>query len=1534
MEEDVLDTLYGDFEPAGTHAGCNEDSVDIYSGLSPNARNGTFASPKKSCGESMDLYEQLLTEEQQEKEASYNELRQNFSTVQNQLQELMQKMHHNTSLQAENTRLKKNICSLLKTAQSEIVRKDEEIQRLNCEAAFLRCLAIVVMVFVSCRGKWGSCGPRERSWVGRGADEAAKTRSAETSDPSNAAEKSGDASGRTAESSPSRDRRRTEEKRREHESRSQGESRRREREHRKDGERRPSGKEAGRQAERDKPEDRKPRDSDAGEGGRGSSGRHGRPYDRWPSKTDHGKEGDRRCRRPTERPEKSTARDRKSVSGADSRDEGRPSSGSTGGRCHDKNKRSKGPEASRAEEKSEGGPADATEDSSPNRKLSFMETLNLTLSPVKKPAQLAEAQEQDDGRTEEAGELEEDPPERAGGEDGESEVVAGEAAKVASCDEGVACALPASLTDASTCNGHVRVDAPSSNWTNEPGPEDADSGTAVLDAGEPGACHEDGQKFVIGGSGLEAPPSGASAAVQVSRESVSIHSVSSTVNIDAGSLSGEKSPATPRGPAEGALPDTPKVSSTSRKESETPDKVSPARAEPAAGHSDLEPDSTENAEPRGEPSGSVAVAHDEDSMTLTLKSISLIPDAISPLTSPVRPVKRSHLPLKGKQAHVKSLSKGKTSLTAGTSSVLDVNKENKKPDSPPPLVAQCTLPSSTEEDELEDGEIVSENDEGELLCSSKSPKNPKESEMPAVANTERSPRSPRLAKKAAQLRARDAQKPMISKQSPSSKRRFKIVLPPDHKNSLRSTEEVMDMFKTIRFQLRKKYMKLHKSFPKKCFSSIIEMSQLSFTDLVNNANLSKMCPQSEDLKDKLNKIISSVMKKISNNGIVNRIFEQQSHCLKQKLWNFVDGQFDFLFKEIKAALASACKPLKDRPKGKEAKEDTREENEVRKLQGKPPLTTTSETNKVKGASPLDARLESASPVRSSPFRTGLGSRGKDITLSVENPDEESSAVTNQSLASSSSEVTPMEGFAPSLGSPFRPARRLSHGSILDKSDFELLTEQQTSSLTFNLVTDSQMGEIFKCLLQGSDLLDSSISVGEQPSRPPGTPRKQLPDGGTLTGMLTPSKFGTPSKVITTWISPFKLTSPNGKVQVTLNPALLDESCLMEVPSSHVPKGPPMLVGESPLKSAYSILAEDLAVSLTIPSPLKSEGHLSFLCPVNGGDLLATPDSVISAHYSEDALLSEEDASEQDIHLALDSDNSSSGSSAGKRWGDQEPPAFQFNPHLPMQAVVTERSNDHFIVKIRHTSPSAAINLSDSPTAGWRENSGSSGHLDVLNNAKGHSRTEKNGFLCRTPQRRVDEPETCQSAMGSSAASSKDDGALSSSPESQILPELPSEADVHVQHVEAASQVEEPCVKPAEHATPNNQTRKRKKSSSEPEKAKRAKSEVAEEQRRKRKHKKQPKSREEKHSKLKSHAASPQTSPGLSAKNVIRKRGEVVVTWTRDEDRDILVELKTKGSSSQTFSALSEKLKKSPSQIAERFSQLMKLFKKKEKMESS
>ncbi|KAK9411422.1 CASP8-associated protein 2 [Crotalus adamanteus] len=59
---------------------------------------------------------------------------------------------------------------------------------------------------------------------------------------------------------------------------------------------------------------------------------------------------------------------------------------------------------------------------------------------------------------------------------------------------------------------------------------------------------------------------------------------------------------------------------------------------------------------------------------------------------------------------------------------------------------------------------------------------------------------------------------------------------------------------------------------------------------------------------------------------------------------------------------------------------------------------------------------------------------------------------------------------------------------------------------------------------------------------------------------------------------------------------------------------------------------------------------------------------------------------------------------------------------------------------------------------------------------------------------------------------------------------------------------------------------------------------------------------------------------------IQKKGEVVISWTRNDDRVILLECQKKGPSGKTFTSIAEQLKKTPAQVEERFKQLVKLFK--------
>lgn len=654
-----------------------------------------------------------------------------------------------------------------------------------------------------------------------------------------------------------------------------------------------------------------------------------------------------------------------------------------------------------------------------------------------------------------------------------------------------------------------------------------------------------------------------------------------------------------------------------------------------------------------------------------------------------------------------------------TSKKLDVNKENKHPGSPAnqdsPVEKVPDPPSSISDTDLEEGEILSETDE--TPTDSPVPPSKRAKITRPVRNKLRTSEERRVASKEISETAGG------SARSPKS--RFKTVCPAATKAAFASVEDVMGTFRLVRSEIRKKYMKLHKTFPRKSFYGVMDNFQVSFLEFVDGASFGKVCSQEKELKSKLKRLITSVFIKVSNNGIVKRIFEQQAVDLKQKLWDFVDGQVDYMFKDIHETLKSFCKL-------------TRVKSEDKKPSGQEKVSTKSEQKEVPSA---PASLNQSKLCAVAPYRTGLGSRGKDIRITlVENDTNTDSQQTQPAIPLPPPKII--------LSTPEKHNRSSQNASVLDKTDFELLTEQQASSLTFNLVRDSQMGEIFKCLLQGSDLLETGGIPGDNTTWSLSTPRK---DGERLFSITTPSKFDspskllsplkfdTPSKLVATWssITPRKSTSPRCKDQ--LNPALLDESCLLEVPNRAVQHA-----GSS--QRSFSLLAEDLAVSLTIPSPLKSDSHLSFLHP-SSMDIMSTPDSVISAHISEDALMDGEDASEQDIHLALDTDISSCGSSSSTA---SEPLAvpFVFKPNQPMQALVMERSNDHIIVKIRQTAPGANVTLTADGDDSLSRTLTEDDHMTTLTEDVSMEKSKKDPLNAETSETNESNPrEICQAAAG-------------------------------------------------------------------------------------------------------------------------------------------------------------------------------------------
>ncbi|CAL8313064.1 unnamed protein product [Boreogadus saida] len=999
--------------------------------------------------------------------------------------------------------------------------------------------------------------------------------------------------------------------------------------------------------------------------------------------------------------------------------------------------------------------------------------------------------------------------------------------------------------------------------------------------------------------------------------------------------------------------------------------------------------------------------YDEDSMMLTLRNLRSIPDVISPLRSPAPPARRPPGPpgppgprSGTKPPHVKSLQRDFCG-----SGIFHNLKPNPKKETPPhkalhpgeatslrPPPGRSEGPSPPPSD-LEEGEILSDSNDAPA-ADTPPPPGPKPT-GPADANKtpKPSPRPPPRAAKRRLLLKGVGGAPPPSTPSPSSgKSRFKAVCPAvAEQAALRSAAEVMDTLKTVRFQIRKKYMKLHKVFPKKSFYAMMDHFRQSFAEYVESAAFGAISGQAGALKARLRKLVASVFGKVMNNGIVNRIFDQQAANLKSRLWDFVEVQLDYLFLDIEKALDTFCTPaaetLPPPPAAAESPPAVHPKNG--KIPKKsPPVLHASPPKKKKSGSPKPKRPQRRIKPGpgAAPARTGLG-RGKDIRIICTERRNADTAL-------------PPRG-APPL-SPDRAQRGggsllLSHGAA---PDYDILTEQQASSLTFNLVRDTQMGEIFKCLMQGSDLLDGGGGGGgggDHTSWSLSTPRKEGAPGDSLLGLLpspgkflspskfasSPGKFATPTKFGTSgaWaglLSPGRLCSPQPKLLRTpLHPSVFDESCLLELPSaSGAAAAAAAAAGQ---QRSYALLAEDLAVSLTIPSPLKSDGHLSFLQqPARTLDMMSTPESVISAHFGEDALLDGEDAWEQqDLHLALDTDHSdssrcSSGAStpawAGAAGGAGASPAsmlFQYKPHLPMQAEVMERSNDHFVIKIRQfaaaaaadvtlttddeatptsdeatptsddslsrtlteeAEPSAPTRAEPVPRALFLEKSFAKSPRLLPKRQKAPPPEETAPADPGTPQKEA-EPgaEAPPSRPPDSSASSADEMEESTASEGRLaIVEDGSSGSTPARGARGAAGRKRRSHQQQQHKSSAKRARKEEEGRGRGRRSKPvAAAAVAAAT---------PRVRGAKRS---GGAGSPPKTPpsGLSAKNLVKKKGEVVVAWTREEDRSILLDLKTKGPSRETFSVLSEKLHKTSAQIAERFSQLMKLFKKQEKRTS-
>ncbi|XP_074043264.1 CASP8-associated protein 2 isoform X3 [Macrotis lagotis] len=1121
--------------------------------------------------------------------------------------------------------------------------------------------------------------------------------------------------------------------------------------------------------------------------------------------------------------------------------------------------------------------------------------------------------------------------------------------------------------------------------------------------------------------------------------------------------------------------------------------------------------------------------HDDENsvMSIDLNQMRPIPNVISPLNSPIRPAAKilrmespGRIPVL--KNNLKDLVPANVISPPSKNLSNELNKENQKPVCKPDKGLEVNPHTDLSSDELEEGEIVSDSERSKPQGNFENNKNAKPRTSVEVQSTNSSPqirksstthldedtgnkmsvkvhqiknRKDKLSSDSTKFSKTDDKEKIVS--TSCLEKIVQIIVEPS------SVQEVMQMLKVIRKHVRKNYMKFKIKFSLQQFQRIIESAILNFTSLIKYLNLSKISKSVDTLQQSLCDIIESKLRQVKKNGIVNRLFEQQLPDMKKKLWKFVEEQLDYLFSKLKKILTKFCdsKSLgSDSDEGKlEMASKDKSKYSINQIlnvdhsnKGSLKVKSQKTEQSVDHRSMACQKPENKHYQDQKILKSDAGKQNIERCLnsSVDNTKDSSSKVSflkqnefQSTLISTKITENTVEGTetAKNLN------KKVEHG-------FEILTEQQASSLTFNLVSDAQMGEIFKSLLQGSDLLDQSANCIEKWELK--TPEKQPLE--SQKNELTPtchiedvSGVSSPSlKAIVdlNWSSSSfeKTPSLSSRLQLPVYPDVLDESCMFEVSTCVALSKENGCPSEKSKSCISSILLEDLAVSLTVPSPLKSDGHLSFLKPETSSS--STPEEVISAHFSEDALLEEEDATEQDIHLALESDNSSSRSSCSSSWTSRPvAPGFQYHPNLPMQAVIMEKSNDHFIVKIRHAIPTSSSGLdqnkaSERPTLSLQEQEKeTSGTVEkkICQNSKIQSVEESENSkrnvntnnlvnedqssivqtpvpdiyeLFKDPSNKVDhkneiigecfelnhmwEPKVPESIkelptivedpqhiecslensyidltkpsieienLGKLAADSilnndqlecpadrldqvriadkplqhvakdifidlteetsndskesalpvisLDDNKsknkkehLTNKPSESVVEstcidltvELPSESILSKDDIGLESTLNRDCVE-CNGVSPNMQKKRKNHSdlSYSTKKKQRIEIELTSEE------KKSTESSEESdaaHQKtsykkkaiIENKDASPSTFPSptsLSAKNVIKKKGEVVISWTRDDDREILLECQKRGPSAKAFTFLATKLNKSPNQVSERFHQLMKLFEK-------
>uniref|UniRef100_UPI00398E6A52 CASP8-associated protein 2 n=1 Tax=Pristiophorus japonicus TaxID=55135 RepID=UPI00398E6A52 len=994
---------------------------------------------------------------------------------------------------------------------------------------------------------------------------------------------------------------------------------------------------------------------------------------------------------------------------------------------------------------------------------------------------------------------------------------------------------------------------------------------------------------------------------------------------------------------------------------------------------------------------------DNSIQSIDFTYIGCIPEPISPLTSPLRPVRPSTLERSGTQAERDVDHKDSAANVQGGGSpgncTLELNKENQEPLC---KAGGKTLGISVEQscsEEIEDGEIVS--DEEECVPQMQNVQmakgsNNKEKGNPGKKTHKKETRLVISDESALNCSSEALTKiKCVKKQGESegvssdqNAERLRLSSPTSsvERNQIKSSvSDLMKALMVARKSVRQKYMKLHKQFEIHRFQRIIEIAFAEFTSVVKRSHFPKSRQQ---LKTSICAVIENVLLQVKCNGIVNSIFSQLAPNMKEKLWMFVEKQFDFMFDKARETFIS-CESislelaLEEKRKNEKIIKKRKKNTGVKHLKNKvdkfPKLKRSlfssepclvnnlsgkkksgkskpaSDDSKCKGTKVLDKCSKNCIKV----------SAGRISKADFRPCTKDKNALSVTQVSSNTSNDAPVNS----------STAKDSH----DKTELGILTEQQASTLTFNLVSDAQMGEIFKCLLQGSDLLEQGISTLESNSWP--IPEKVRPDIGTqLSGIASTLEKAPPvSQVDTISWPPATSNKHTVGLRPPLNLDILDESCMLEVPDKvaqtkdsmiNAPEdsnSQKIIESNSVLQmrsSVSSILIEDLAVSLTVPSPLKSDGQISFLTSQNGESLRdGVSEAILAAHYSENAVLDEEDASEQDIHLALDSDNSSSRSSSSSTWNKQiSASAFQYQLHPPMQAVVMEKSNDHFIVKIRCRPPDAESTPS-SPSAATAVKESQSFELGPSDNHDMETVDETMTACSNVYKALCDQDNAVSETLPNRSLIVEHPADNSKNMEESGLGEdakvphsekdRPSATDLELSLETPSDNVESVMLLTAQTCTAtvsehgsSSGNRKRKSNVKADSTVKRARKDDELLKSTKRKGEETKGKRNTSSSAKKALGktvvtpektmdnSSPSTvsSPtSLPAKNVIKKNGEVVVTWTRENDRAILLDCQQKGANEKTFTYISGKLQRSPRQVSERFHRLMKLFKKSENM---